>query len=204
MEKNSFRIGVTAKTKQVGTLDRCEAVPKLVGDPKDLLVVAGVAGSVKDTLQLCGPDSSNYAFGNAMGSAAMIGLGLALAQPEKQVLVITGDGDLLMNVGSLATISIMSPPNLSILCVDNGHYWETGGQISHTALGVDLAAMAAGAGIETVKTVTQASEFSEARSLIQAKNGPVFILLKVKPGDPPKIKRSGDAVWRKHCFRQAL
>lgn len=204
MDSETLRIGVKVKLKPSGSIDRREAVPKLVGDPKDFLIVAGLAGSTKDTVQLCGLDADNFIFAGAMGSATMMGLGLALAQPEKQVLVITGDGELLMNVGSLATVAAMNPTNLSILCIDNGHYWETGGQICHTALGTDLAVIATGAGIKPVRTVSRESELSQATSMLRTEDGPSFIILKVKPGDPPKVNRSSDAVWMKLRFRQAL
>jgi thiamine pyrophosphate-dependent acetolactate synthase large subunit-like protein len=204
MPKESFRMGVVAKTKRPGTLDRREAVPKLVGEPKDFLIITGVGGAKGDTAQLCGPDADFYAAASAMGSATMVGLGLALAQPGRKVLVITGDGELLMNVGSLATVSVMNPPNLSILCIDNGHYWETGGQTCHTAIGTDLAVMAAGAGIGTVKTVTQESEFSEAASILRANKGPAFVLLKVKPGNPPKVRSVKDTAWIRQSFRYAI
>jgi phosphonopyruvate decarboxylase len=133
-----------------------------------------------------------------------MGLGLALAQPTRRVLVMTGDGDLLMNVGTLATVAVMQPPNLAIVCVDNGHYGETGYQKSHTALGVDLAAMAAGAGIKAVYTVTQESDLAPAAALIRQMDRTAFVLLKVKPTDPPKIRRPLDATWTKYRFRQAL
>ena len=99
-----------------------------------------------------------------MGAACMIGLGLALAQPKKQVLVVTGDGDLLMNVGALATIAVMNPPNLAIVCVDNGHYGETGWQKSHTSLGVDLEKMAIGAGIKRTMTASQEVDLAARRT----------------------------------------
>jgi phosphonopyruvate decarboxylase len=117
---------------------------------------------------------------------------------------MTGDGELLMNVGSLATVGIMQPPNLSIVCVDNGHYGETGYQKSHTSLGVDLAVMAAGAGIPAVRTVAQESDIAEAAALIRHMDAPSFVLLKVKPTDPPRVRRSMDAAWSKHRFRDAL
>jgi phosphonopyruvate decarboxylase len=204
MPKESFRTGVWAKTKRPGTLDRREAIPELVGEPKDFLIITGVGGAKGDTAKLCGPDADFYAAASAMGSATMVGLGLALAQPRRKVLVITGDGELLMNVGSLATVSVMNPPNLSILCVDNGHYWETGGQTGHTALVTDLAVMAAGSGIGTVKTVTRESDFSEAASILRANKGPVFVLLKVKPGDPPKVRSVKDTAWTRQSFRWAM
>ena len=200
-----FRKGnTTPKAKQVGTLERAIAVPQIVGDPKDFLIVAGVAGTSMDTVSMCGMQASNFAFAAAMGSAVAMGLGLALAQPEKKVLVITGDGELLMNVGSLATVAMINPPNLSILCVDNGHYWETGGQTSHTALVTDLAAMAAGAGIPAVTTVTQESEFSQAAALLRSDGNSSFVLLKVKPGEPPRARRAAEPGFIKTRFRMAL
>jgi phosphonopyruvate decarboxylase len=200
----SFRAGTVARMSPAGILDRREAVPQLVGDPDDFLIIAGLAGTAKDVAHLCEPRSNYFACAGVMGGATMMGLGLALAQPERRVLVITGDGELLMNVGSLATAAIMNPPNLSVVCVDNGHYGETGYQKSHTALGVDLAAMASGAGIAEVRTVTQASEIADAATLIRQMDGTSFVLLKVKPTDPPKLRRPLDAVRAKYRFQNAL
>jgi hypothetical protein len=103
-----------------GTLDRCDAVPKLLENPQDFLFVAGLAGTAKDIAHLCEPLPNYYACAGVMGGATMMGLGLALAQPGKRVVVATGDGELLMNLGSLATVAVMRPTNLAILCVDNG------------------------------------------------------------------------------------
>lgn len=204
MANDIFRAGTTVTLSELGNLDRCEAVPQLVGDPNDFLIIAGLAGTAKDTAHLCEPNANYYACAGVMGGAVAMGLGLALSQPEHWVLVLTGDGELLMNVGSLATVGLMDPPNLSIVCVDNGHYGETGYQKSHTSLGVDLAKMASGAGIAEVRTVTQTEEIAEAAALIRHMDGPSFVLLKVKPTEPPKIRRSLDAAWSKHRFREAL
>jgi phosphonopyruvate decarboxylase len=204
MPNNSLRAGVGAAPAAVGVLDRREAVPRLIGDPNDFLIIAALAGTAKDTAHLCEPNANYYACAGVMGGATAMGLGLALAQPTRRVLVMTGDGDLLMNVGSLATVAIMNPPNLSIVCVDNGHYGETGYQKSHTALGVDLAAMALGAGLKAVCTVALESDMAPAASLIRQMDSAAFVLLKVKPTDPPKIRRPLDATWTKYRFRQAL
>ena len=204
MPHNSLRAGEAAPLSAVGVLDRREAVPKLIGDPNDFLIIAALAGTAKDTAHLCEPNANYYACAGVMGGATAMGLGLALAQPTRRVLVMAGDGDLLMNVGTLATVAIMNPPNLSIVCVDNGHYGETGYQKSHTALGVDLAAMAVGAGIKAVCTVSQESDIAAAAALIRHMDGASFVLLKVKPTDPPKIRRPLDATWTKYRFRQAL
>src|SRR3977135_3485366 len=126
-------------------LERSEAVPTLIGRHEDFLLISGLGGSARDVGAAAGGGSHVYSLGGAMGAACMMGLGLALARPDKRVLVVTGDGELLMNIGALAPIAGMTPANLSILCVDNGHYGETGWQKGHTSLGADLEKMAAGA-----------------------------------------------------------
>lgn len=204
MSSQSSRAGSAATVGNVGELDRREAVPKLVGDPNDFLIIAGLAGTAKDTAHLCEPRANYFACAGIMGGATAMGLGLALAQPERRVLVLTGDGELLMNVGSLATVGIMQPPNLSIVCVDNGHYGETGYQKSHTMLGVDLATIASGSGIREVRTVTREDDIPDAAAFIRRPDGPSFVLLKVKPTDPPTVRRSLDAAQAKYRFRQAL
>jgi thiamine pyrophosphate-dependent acetolactate synthase large subunit-like protein len=140
----------------------------------------------------------------AMGGACMIGLGLALARPDKRVLVATGDGELLMNVGALATIAVLNPPNLAILVVDNGHYGETGYQKSHTSLGVDLEKIAAGSGIKATRTISAAAEIADGARLLRDGNGTAFVVLRVKPDDPPPYKRNLDPASCRIRFRQAL
>src|SRR6266545_6052767 len=204
MPSDIFRAGSAARSSETGVLDRCEVVPKLIGTPQDFLIIAGLAGTAKDVAHVCEPHANYYACAGVMGGATAMGLGLALAQPTRRVLVMTGDGELLMNVGSLATVAIMQPPNLSIICVDNGHYGETGYQKSHTSLGTDLEKMAQGAGIKLTRTVQDKADIAEAAALIRHMDGPSFVLLKVKPTDPPKVRRSMDAAWSKHRFRDAL
>src|SRR5258707_4463243 len=111
-------------------------------------MIAGLAGTARDLAALTDDAAHVFGLGGAMGAACAMGLGLALARPDRRVLVLTGDGELLMNIGTLATIAVLNPPNLSIVCVDNGHYGETGYQKSHTSLGVDLEKMAIGAGLK--------------------------------------------------------
>src|SRR5213078_3240294 len=142
-------------------LDRREAVPALIGRHEDFLIVTGLAGTSRDVAALTEDGVHTYTMAGAMGGACMIGLGLALARRDKQVLVVTGDGELLMNVGALATIAVMNPPNLSIVCVDNGHYGETGYQKSHTSLGVDLEKIAIGSGIKMTRTIGRAEEIAD-------------------------------------------
>jgi thiamine pyrophosphate-dependent acetolactate synthase large subunit-like protein len=120
------------------------------------------------------------------------------------VLVVTGDGELLMNVGALATVAAMNPPNLGIACVDNGHYGETGYQKSHTSLGVDLEKIAAGSGIKATRTITSEEELAEGARLLREGNGTAFVLLRVKPTDPPAFKRNMDPSACRNRFCTAL
>ena len=196
----------TGPSKKVedGLLERRAAVAGILGDTKDMLIVTGLAGSKDDALAAAGDVPNLFTLSGAMGAAAAMGLGLALAQPNKRVVVITGDGELLMNVGTLASIGVMNPPNLSILCVDNGRYGETGWQESHTGRGVDIAKMAEGGAIKQVRTVTEESQIPEASQLLHGSNGTSFILLKVAPTEARKIHRDRDASYNKTRFREAV
>ena len=185
-------------------LDRKMAVPAIVGDPSNLLIVCGLAGASKDIAHLTDDGDNIFTMAGAMGGATAMGLGLALSRPDKRVLVVTGDGELLMNVGTLATVGIMKPANLSILCVDNGHYGETGYQESHTQRGVDLEVIAQGSAIPVTRTVTTEDQIAEAAQVLRNTNASSFILLRVSTEPPPAVKRSMDASERKTAFRRAL
>ena len=127
-------------------LNRRDAVKALMSACPEALVVAGLGSSAYDLFAAGDRDLNFYLWG-AMGGAASIGLGLALAQPSQSVVVLTGDGEQLMGLGSLATIGAQKPKNLSIVVLDNGHYGETGMQPSHTSLGTHLIAVAAACGV---------------------------------------------------------
>lgn len=185
-------------------LDRIQAVPALVGNHEDFLIVTGLAGTARDIAALTDDGNHIYTLAGAMGAAAMMGFGLALAQTERRVLVVTGDGELLMNVGALATIAVANPPNLSIVCVDNGHYGETGYQKSHTSLGVDLEKMAIGAGIKATRTVTREDQIADAAKFIRETNGTAFVCLRVKATNPPSYRRLLDPAACRTRFRSAL
>jgi phosphonopyruvate decarboxylase len=185
-------------------LDRRRAVPALIGRHQDFLIIAGLAGTSRDVAAITDDGAHIYTMAGAMGGATMMGLGLALARPDKRVLVVTGDGELLMNLGSLATIAVLNPPNLSIICVDNGHYGETGYQRSHTSLGVDLEKIAAGSGIKRTLAIGQEGEIAEGARLIREGNATAFVLLRVKPTEPPAYKRNFDLAACRVRFRTAL
>ena len=184
-------------------LDRREAVPALIGRHEDFLIVAGLAGTSKDVAALTRDGAHTFTMAGAMGGATMMGLGLALARRDKRVLVVTGDGELLMNLGSLATIAVLDPPNLSIIVVDNGHYGETGYQKSHTSLGVDLEKIAAGAGIKRTLAIDKAADLPEGSRLIREGNGAAFVLLRVNEAGPPSFKRDLNPALCRARFREA-
>jgi phosphonopyruvate decarboxylase len=186
------------------TLDRKLAVPALVGDPSGLLIVAGLAGTAKDIGALTAERPNVFLMGGAMGAAVPFAMGLAYSQPNRRVLAVTGDGDLMMSIGILSTIGVMQPPNLAVLCVDNGHYGETGYQEGHTSRGVDLARIAQGSGISTTHTVSTEADYEAAAHSLRNSNGPAFVWLRVTTGHPPAYKRNFDAVERKAIFRRAL
>jgi thiamine pyrophosphate-dependent acetolactate synthase large subunit-like protein len=197
-------VDIAAATAAGFILDRCEAVPALIGKPEDFLIVTGLAGTARDIAALTHDSAQTYTMAGVMGGAVMIGLGLALARPDKRVLVATGDGELLMNVGALATVAILNPANFSILCVDNGHYGETGWQKSHTSLGVDLEKIAIGAGIQRTRTVAAESELAGGARLLRKGNGTAFVVLRVAPSEPPSFKRNFDPAACRNRFRAAL
>lgn len=186
------------------TLDRKVAVPKLLGDTSDMLMVTGLAGAAKDVSAYTNESANTYSLSGAMGGGVPMGFGLAIAQPKKRVLAVTGDGDLMMSIGILSTIGIIQPPNLAVLCVDNGHYGETGYQEGHTNRGVNLEMIARGSGIAVTHTVSTEDDIPAAAASLQASNGPVFVWLRVNTEPPPAYKRNFDAVERKTIFRRAL
>jgi len=176
-------------------------VPALIGRHEDFLVVSGLAGTSRDVAALTEDAAHTYTMAGAMGGACMIGLGLALARPDRRVLVVTGDGELLMNVGALATIAVMNPPDVAIVCVDNGHYGETGYQKSHWGRSRKIAA---GSGIKATRTIASREEIQDGARLLREGNGTAFVVLRVKPTDPPAFKRNMDPSACRNRFRAAL
>src|SRR3989442_15721005 len=133
-----------------------------------------------------------------------MGLASVLARPERRVGVASGAGKLLIKLGARLTMAIITPPNLAIVCVDNGHYGETGYQQSHTSLGVDLEKIAAGAGIQLTRTIEAADDLAAGGRLIREANAAAFVLLRVKPTEPPSFKRVMDPAFCHDRFRAAL
>ncbi|MCH8214542.1 MAG: aldehyde dehydrogenase [Proteobacteria bacterium] len=184
-------------------LRRRQVVESLLADRGDLLVVAGLGAPCWD-VTAAGDHALTFPLWGAMGSAAMIGLGLALAQPARRVLVITGDGEMLMGLGGLATIAVQAPENLAIAVLDNERYGETGMQATHTAFGVDLAAVAAAAGLPVTGTVGDDAGLGAAVAKLRGAQGPVFFTIKVRAEELPLALPPRDGVHLKNRFRRAL
>jgi len=183
-------------------MDRRPFVAGLLADRGELLVVTGIGSATYD-VAACGDHPLNFYLWSAMGTTAMVGLGLALARPDRRVAVITGDGDVLMGLGSLATIGVKQPDNLSIVCLDNRHYSATGMQRSHTASGIDLAGTAESCKFRRVERVSEVASAAAMRTLLHGGQGPIFIHAKVEADDQKRIIPSRDGYAIKQRFMQA-
>ena len=183
--------------------DRREFVARLLKATPDALVITGLGSATYDVFAAGDRDRNFYLWG-AMGGAAPLGLGLALAQPDKPVIVITGDGEQLMGIGALATIAAKQPPNLTIVVLDNGHFGETGMQRSHTSLGTDLVAVAKGFGIADATTANSSADCVWIAERVNARRGTVFVQVLIEADEPPRALPSRDGTFIKNRFRAAL
>jgi thiamine pyrophosphate-dependent acetolactate synthase large subunit-like protein len=186
-----------------GSLDRRDAVKALLIDRHDLLVVTGLGSSCYDVFD-AGDHHANFYLWGAMGGAAMIGLGLALAQPKRPVAIITGDGEQLMGLGSLATIAAKKPNNLSIVVLDNAHFGETGMQKSHSGLGARLELIASGAGFPSVTEIKDRAALDAFRPKLHDLKGPHFARVAISTNHVDRALPPRDGVYLKNRFRQYL
>jgi len=177
-------------------MGRREVVEKLLENRDELLVIAGLGSTAWD-ITAAGDSPLNFPMWGAMGQAVMMGLGLALAQPKRRVLVITGDGEMLMGLGALATVGVQQPENLSIVVIDNERYGETGMQATHTASGVDLDAVARACGLKICPLET-------LRAAIHSQPGPNFAAVKVPAEKNPLVLPPREGALLKARFRRAL
>lgn len=185
-------------------LDRRAAVAALLNNRKDTLVVSGLGSPTYD-LHATGDRDDNFYLWGAMGGAALIGLGLAQAQPGKRVIALTGDGEQLMGLGGIATIGVARPRNLDIVVIDNQHFGETGMQASHTGRGVDLTAIATACGFAATATMRTLEEVQRlATEIAKPADGPRLFVIKVRAENPPRSLPSRDAVFIKNRFRAHL
>ena len=184
-------------------MKRREVVRELLAERGDLLCVSGLGASTWD-LAAAGGDPLDVPLWGAMGGAAMVGLGLALAQPRRRVLVLTGDGEQLMGLGSFATIGLRQPANLALVVLDNERYGETGSQPTHTAGAVDLAACARACGIADSRTITAEADLPALRSAIHALIAPLVAVCKIDALQEPLVLPPRDGAILATRFRDAL
>lgn len=186
-------------------MERREAVARVLAARAEALVVSGL-GSASYDVYAAGDHDANFYLWGAMGGTASVGLGLALAQPNRRVMVITGDGEQLMGFGSLATIGVAGPPNLDIFVIDNERYGETGMQASHTSSHVDLSEVGAACGFSETAVLTRYEEVDALadRAGTSSRTGPALFVLKVSADNPPRALPTRDAVFNKNRFRAHL
>jgi thiamine pyrophosphate-dependent acetolactate synthase large subunit-like protein len=185
-------------------LDRRRVVAALLANREGALVVGGLGASTND-MAASGDHDRNFYLWGAMGGSVMIGLGLALAQPKLPVVVITGDGEMLMGMGGLATVGLQKPTNLSIVVLDNERYGETGGQTSHTAMAVDLVGVASACGIADTRAISTMAEVEAfARQLQDLASGPRFANVKIDAANLERVLPTRDGMFILNRLRGSL
>ena len=182
---------------------RRELVRALVDAVPDALIVSGL-GSPSYDLFAAGDRDLNFYLWGSMGGAASLALGLALAQPGRSVVALTGDGEQLMGIGSLATIGARQPPNLTVVVLDNGRYGETGMQPSHTGLGTDLVTVARGCGIADAFAVDRLEQAGEIARRVNARAAVALARVLIEADEPPRTFPPRDGAYVKNRFRAAL
>ena len=184
-------------------LQRRDAVAQLLDARKDALVVTGLGAPSYDVMAAGDHDNNFYLWG-AMGGAAMVGLGLALSQPERTVLVITGDGEQLMGMGGLATIGVANPRNFLLIVLNNEHYGETGMQRSHLGQGVDLTAVAKACGFSSSQRILDDAGIDEICAGMHQRSGARYVEIMIDKDEPERVLPPRDGVFVKNRFRQSL
>lgn len=186
-----------------GLLHRRDVVRSLLADRGDLLVTSGLGAPAWDITE-AGDQPTSFPLWGAMGGATMLALGIAMAQPSRRVLCVTGDGEMLMALGSLATIAVQAPKNLSIVVLDNERYGETGMQNTHTSRGVDLAGMARSAGFADARLVQSEDQVGPLREMVYHDTGPNFAVVKIDPEKLPLVLPPREGSYLKNRFRIAV
>jgi thiamine pyrophosphate-dependent acetolactate synthase large subunit-like protein len=192
-----------SQTNFAASIDRRQFVARLLAACPRALVVTGLGSSSYDVFA-AGDRPENFYLWGAMGGAAVVGLGLALAQPKRSVLVITGDGEQLMGLGALSTIGAQKPDNLSVVVLDNGHFGETGMQRSHTSLGTSLAAVARGCGITNVDEIHEIAALESLAERVNSRKGCTLAQVFVQADELPRALPPRDGVHVKNRFREKL
>lgn len=186
------------------TIDRRKAVAAILEKRGDILTTSSLGGPSYDVAAVNVDFEQDFPLGGAMGQACMVGLGLAMTRPERRVIAFVGDGEMLMSLGALATVGAEKVENLSIVCIDNEHYAETGMQLTHTGRSVSLSGVAASCGFANTMEVLTEDDLARAIPLVREARGPNFVTLKVTNETGALFPRNRDGVWQKNQFRTAL
>ena len=184
-------------------IQRREFVADLLAQRDGALVIPGLGSPTWDSY--AAGDSPEYLYSwGGMGLAVPTALGLALAQPQRRVLAMTGDGEMMMGIGSLGVVADHAPENLGILILDNEHFGETGKQTGLTSNQTDLCKVAEGFGIERTMLVTDHGAVDELAQLMFKTPGPTFAVAKIALSEDPWMlpEKDGAAIARR--FRVAL
>jgi thiamine pyrophosphate-dependent acetolactate synthase large subunit-like protein len=184
-------------------LNRRQVVARLLEDREDLAVVTGLGSSTYDVAS-CGDHDNNFYLWGAMGGAAMLGYGIATAQPARPVTVFTGDGEMVMGLGSLATIGLRPCANLTLVIIDNGQFGETGQQTSHTGYGLSLIKIASTCGFDWCREITDLSAVGYLHERMHARAGMTFATLKVNTEELERVLPPRDGALISTRFRSAI
>lgn len=180
----------TTERSAVKTLDRLDLTKRLVAKLKREEVVIGGIGNANFDLYAAGHRPQNFYMLGSMGLACPIAVGVAIAQPERGVIALEGDGSILMNLGCLATIANLKPRNLTVIILDNGLYQITGKQVAATGGATDIVAVAKGAGLAQSHWVRDEAHFETLIDRRFDEGGPVLLAVKIndRPGatQPPR------------------
>jgi len=186
-------------------LDRREVIKKILSGNDEVLAIGGLGNAGYDLVAARGDYALDFTIhGAGMGGAPMVGLGLALMQPQRRVVVVLGDGDMLMGLGSLATIAAQRPPNLAIVVMDNERYQETGDQPTATRFGADIAGIAAAAGFPVALRLDDPARLEDAVGKVLNATGPVLVNVKISDAPAPQLPKTRDGVLMKLRFREKL
>ncbi|CAB3769320.1 thiamine pyrophosphate-dependent enzyme [Paraburkholderia humisilvae] len=191
-------------TQQTKPLNRRLAVKRILRDRQQHVLVVTSLGNPTFDVAAAGDTPQNFYLWGAMGGAVALGLGLALAQPQKRVVVFVGDGEMMMGLGSLATVGVDKPSNLSIVVIDNEHYAETGMQLAHAGRGVDITAIARAAGFDNTSTIHTQRELEGFVDVVLKAQGPVLATIKVGTDPEPTSLPPRDGPWLRSRLREAL
>lgn len=185
-------------------LNRRAVVAAILDGRDDVLAVSGLGGAGYDITAARGDHDLNFCMHGAMGGAPLVAMGVAMAQPTRRVISVLGDGDMIMGLSSLTTIAAMKTENLAVVVLDNGHYQETGNQLTAAGLGADLAGVAKACGFRAVKTFGAGDDLGEIAEIALNAAGPVFILVKIDQTLAPSVPKTRDGNYMKIRFRKSL